>query len=221
MRSSPFRRRLNFSSGEYESVLSHLDSSVASPRRGRDRSHERFDYHVADLPLMIEHPEGGSSCFLVFGRNISRNGISVLHGGFVHPGSTCQVMLTRVDGTPLATRGEVAHCRLVAGSCHEVGIRFFAEIDPEELVRGVKDQSGPGDDLTAHYASIKGRVIVAESFEADGVLLEHHLSLFRLDITSASTPGAVLDTVKKQKVDLILFGLSLGSAESIRTIAAV
>ncbi|MCP3902640.1 MAG: response regulator [Planctomycetes bacterium] len=221
MSSSPFRRRLNFGSAEYENVLSNLDRGMGPAKAGHERSHERFEYHVADLPLLIEHPEGGSSCFLVFGRNISRRGISVLHGGFVHPGSTCRVLLQRVDGTPLAAQGRVAHCRLVAGSCHEVGVRFIEEVDPMEFVRSAGPDGSTDDDEPTHYESINGRVIVAESFEADGLLLQHHLSLFRLEISAAKTPGAVLDTVKREQVDLVLFGLSLTADDGLRTITAI
>lgn len=220
MSSSEYRRRLHLTRREYQEVLSRMESRCGNFGRRRDeRRRERHDYHVADIPFRVEHPEGGSSTFLVFGRNISRRGISILHGGFVHAGSRCRVVLARMDGKPIVLEGEVRHCRLFAGSCHEIGIHFDSDVDPGALqgsLHDAEDEAGAEGQAGARGAT--GTVLVAESFAPDHLLLEHHLSLLGLEVQIAETPGATLDAVKLDPIDLVLYGLPLRGRDGVRVI---
>ena len=126
---SIFKRRLDWTNRECERLLQNLDAMPVPPGSYPVRKHDRFDYRVPDIPLCVEHPDGGKSCFLVFGRNLSEGGISFLHGGYAHPNSHCMIMLKTLDGKPVGLTGFIRHCRLIRGSCHEIGLKFEEEID--------------------------------------------------------------------------------------------
>ncbi len=219
MADNEYIRRLRFNRREYEEVLHRMHGASGKPAaRREDRSRDRHEYPIADIPLTIEHPEGGTSRFLVYGRNISRGGISVLHGGFLHTGSACRIVLERESGDHMAVDCEVRHCRLVAGSCHEIGIRFQNEIDPGEL----RVPHGEGRaDPDGGFMAISGSILVAESFEPDADLLGHHLSMFGVKVHRAETPTATIEAIAEHEIQLVLFGLNLASDEGMGTVAAV
>ncbi|MBT8485001.1 MAG: response regulator [Phycisphaerales bacterium] len=218
---SSFTRRLRFNKQEYQEVLLRMSAGAPSAA-AEDRRNERHDYHVPDIPLAIDHPEGGTSRFLVFGRNISRNGLSVLHGGYVHPGSECHVMLAQVDGDKLAVTGVVRHCRLVAGSCHEIGVQFHQEVDPALLLGSENAASDKPTEVGDNgFQPIAGAILIADDFPPDRLLLQHQLEIFGLDIMSAATPGATLDAIKRTNYDLVIFGLNLASQHAVKTIGEI
>lgn len=220
MNETRYRRRLNLSPPEYETVLRRMNARCSRLEAHFDaRRRPRHAYPVPDIPLHVTHPQGGTGQFLVFGRNVSRTGISVLHGGFLHPGTICRLILMRHDDTPLDVSGEVRHCRLVAGNCHEIGIHLHQEVDPSTLVGLTLGSSDDPDE--EHEANeslhLSGTILVSESFVPDHLLLEHYLGVFGLDIQIAETPGATLDALRRGGVDIVLFGLHLPSY-GLRTI---
>ncbi len=220
MQGQDFTRRLRFNAAEYHEMLARIEARCGPAVNVEGRARTRYPFPVADLPLLVDHPEGGRSRFLVFGRNISRCGMSVLHGGFIHSGSKIEIALARKVGDPLRVLGEVRHCRLFSGSCHEIGIRFESEIDPGALT-GSEAEPEAAAPKRHDLPQAAGSVLVVESFAPDHLLLEHHLRLIGLSVQIAETPGAAIDAVKQQKVDAILFGLSLHGKDGLRTLAAL
>jgi DNA-binding response OmpR family regulator len=220
MQDSQYSRRLRFTRREYEELLDRLDARTTAADL-ENRVRERFEFRVADIPLTIEHPDGGTSHFLTLGRNISRSGIGLLHGGFVHRGSGCEILLDQIDGSPITVRGEVRHCRLVAGSCHEIGVHFHEEIDPSRLRGSAESLGAEATKSEAGFQKIQGSILLSESFDPDRDLLEHHLSMFGLDLTTVSTPGATLDAIKTQEIDLVLYGLPLSGTDGLRTVELI
>lgn len=87
------------------------------------------------VPIRIEHPGGGAVELLVCTRNISAGGLAFLHGGYVHRGSRCTVLLPTLDGRRQALVGTVAGGRLVEGRIHEFGVAFEQKVDPSRFVQ--------------------------------------------------------------------------------------
>jgi CheY-like chemotaxis protein len=219
-----YTRRLKLTKREYEQMLAEMESRCGFLPGKDGRIAERFDFPVADIPLKVEHPDGGTAAFLVFGRNISRSGLSVLHGGYVHPGSVCQVILARSKGSPLVVSGEVRHCRLFAGSCHELGIRFDREVNPAELVGSAPEEmptETPDGEEEEEAVQVNGQILVAEPFAPDHHLLEHRLGHHGLQVQIAETAGAVIDAIRLLKLDGVLIGLRLVTQHGLRTIEKV
>ncbi len=218
---SDYRRRLRLDERRYEDLLRDLDDACASARPRPDgRRTQRLAFQIADVGLSIEHAHGNAAHFLVYGRNISSRGISVLHGGYLHVGTTCHVSLERLCGDRMSVAGEVRYCRLVTGACHEIGIRFAREIDPGMLV-GVGDAAAgrtPASAPTKRRRKLDGRLLLADPFLPDLVLLKYQLGLHGPDITLATTPGALLDAIKREHIDVVISGFSLTSDEGVRTL---
>ncbi|MHC5113866.1 MAG: response regulator transcription factor [Planctomycetota bacterium] len=211
-----FHRRLDLEDDERQRMLEDLDSAQAARESGRNEF--RHEFHATDVPLLVRHADGrGESRFLVYGRNISRGGIAVLHSGYVTIGADCQVVLPRVGEKPIVVRGVIRHCRLVAGSWHELGIRFRAAIDPA-VIAGVplNDEQAVGD--AHHGPAPREAILVAESFDPERDLLLHQLTMCGLRARGVNTPGATLDFVQREPVRLVLSGLSVATDDGLRTI---
>ena len=122
-------RQLDLSNRECEQLLKTIDARSSEIEKDSNRKQPRYPYPLADVPMCIEHPDGGKSYVLVFARNLSNGGMSFLHGGFVHTNSRCTIILKSNEGELVGLSAGVRHCRLIQGSCHEVGIKFSQEID--------------------------------------------------------------------------------------------
>lgn len=215
-----FHKRLSLSNRDCEQLISTLDLTSGSPAIGPSRSHVRHPYRMADIPMWIEHPDGGRSLFLVYSRNLSRGGISFLHGGYLHTDSDCRIILRDLEMKPIALPGVVRHCRLISGSCHEIGVEFKEEINTAQLLVDVEyiedDIVRTNENQTPQPLS--GTVLIAEHFEPDRLLLEHQLKQLGLKTFAVPTCGTALSILKNETVDLVLTGLSLLLDDGIRLI---
>ena len=96
------------------------------------RDNDRFSYRPAEpVGVEIVHPGGSVMRFAVQPRDLSSSGMGFLHGGFIHPGSTCSVELSDKEDKPILARGTVARCRMIKGRVHEVGIAFDERVELE------------------------------------------------------------------------------------------
>ena len=86
------------------------------------------------LGVLLENEIKGRRTYALAPRNISRTGLSLLHGKFVYGGTNCVVGLPALDGQVIPARGRVIWCRLIAGRVHELGIRFDEPVEVGEFV---------------------------------------------------------------------------------------
>ncbi len=105
---SEFITHVRMNAHQRSKLLCRLDESPGMGRAIERRRQARIEYRVPDIAVVVQHPGGGSGKFLVHARNISAGGLAFIHGGFVHPGSECQVDLTRRDGRSLKVAGLTA-----------------------------------------------------------------------------------------------------------------
>ena len=219
--SEPFTNHLRLSQSERNRLFAQLGQD-GGPKSGRcKRKHPRHDYRVLDVAVAILHPGGGQSRLLVTSRNLSAGGISFLHGGFVYAGSDCKLVLMRRDGTPMCLSGMVRHCRHLQGSCHEIGVQFCEEINPQAILlpEDLKEAAvGPGCDRSLQIPALRGKVLIADNHAPDRRLLAHQLSATGLDITPTNTAGAALDAVKRSKFDAVICGLDLHQAHGVHAV---
>ncbi|MCP3905971.1 MAG: response regulator [Planctomycetes bacterium] len=210
-----FHRQFDLEDEERERLLEELDAAIA-PTDSK-RANLRHVFRATDIPIVVRHPQGGESRFLMYGRNISRGGISVIHAGYVTIGAVCQVVLPQLSGKPVATRGVVRHCRLVAGSWHELGIHFGEEVDPS-IIEGVPTSVEQRVGDACHGDGPRDVILIAESFEPERDLLLHQLTMCGLGARGVCTSGALLDVVQQEPVRLVLSGLSVATDDGLRTI---
>lgn len=108
------------------------------------RQASRFSYRTLNAVVRPEN-EDKTVAFVVSTRNISVGGMSVLHSQMMYPGTGCTVELATHDGKWLRIKARVAHCRLVRGMLHEIGLKFDKALDVQHLT-GVADTLDPTDD---------------------------------------------------------------------------
>ncbi len=203
-----FHSHVRLNHAERSKLLCRLDD--APGRTGRDRRrYRRWEYRMSDIAVLVQHPAGGTGRFLVCARNISAGGLSAIHGGYIHPGSDCKIVLPRRDGSPFAVNGVIVHCRHIEGSYHEIGIRFTQEVDPAALLPDQIPEGEDTGDLTHELPALEGRVLVVDQSSADRKLMTHHLAATSLILKMVDSSGAAIDAVRRHSYDLILCDLHL------------
>ena len=213
-----FTNYLHLNSDEQSRLLCRLDERSVAGKSAEHRRHTRYEYRAADIAMIVQHPGGGTGRFLVCTRNISSSGLSVIHGGYLHPGTECRLLLARADGSPMAISGEVMHCRHIGGHHHELGIRFLNEVDPYEILTPEQIEEAGGLVSGRELPTLHGSILVVDGSTTDRRLLVHHLKATGVEITPAATPGAALDAVRKHQFSLVLCDLNLKEEDPARMI---
>ena len=106
-------------------------SDISRERREEPRVPFRLSVR---LGVLLENELKGRRTYSLAPRNISCNGMSLLHGKFVYGGTNCVIGLQALDGQVVPTRGKVIWCRLISGRVHELGVRFDEPVDVGEFV---------------------------------------------------------------------------------------
>ncbi len=112
-------------------ILDALDNSGAGFELNK-RRHERLAYRGRQVILYTKQTERDVA-FIVPTRNISRGGMSFLHGQMMHIGQQCVVDLAANDGNWLTVEGTVVRCRHIRGMIHEIGLKFNSLVNLEDL----------------------------------------------------------------------------------------
>ena len=146
-----FNNLVRLSDSERDHLLDRLDrgaarqplvSEGASIERRKD---PRLEYREVEVPLVVEHPGGGGAWLLVCARNLSAGGLAFIHGGFLHVGSRCRLLLHRLNGERELIGGEIVNCRHVEGALHEFSVRFDRKIELSEFATEVKPEDASAD----------------------------------------------------------------------------
>jgi len=205
MKEAEFKSYLQLNAGERARLLTRLDASARSSGGGREsRREKRWSYRASDIALIVQHPGGGVGRFLVCSRNLSAGGIGFIHGGFLHVGSECSLLLRRHDGSPMPLAGQVAHCRHLSGRHHEIGIQFGEKIDPEGVLGATITTEEGADDQSIELPSLHGNVLIVDCSVADRRLLTHQLQATGLEIQAVECSAAALEALQRHKFDLVI-----------------
>ena len=146
MEEPEFNSHLQINAAERDQMLARLDAFARSSGGEREsRSEKRWPYRTSNIALIVQHPGGGAGRFLVCSRNLSAGGIGFIHGGYLHPGSECSILLRDRDGSPMALAGKVVYCRHLNGRYHEIGIKFSERIDPVRILGSTVTPGERGD----------------------------------------------------------------------------
>jgi CheY-like chemotaxis protein len=213
-----FMDHLRLSSDQRRKLLGHLDRSPGKQLKKCRRRHPRWEYRALDIAVSVTHPGGGHSRLLVCSRNLSAGGISFLHGGYLHAGSECTVVLMRRDGVAITLAGVIRHCRYLQGTCHEAGIQFDHEIDPHAILLPSNLSEAANEaklNRSMQIPSFTGRVLLADDSESDRRLFAHQLAATGLAITAVATSGAALDAMQRWSFDAVICGLDLDGGGGI------
>lgn len=205
---NPFKRT-DITEAERNRLLDKLDQSELSRPRNPRRGTARVEYRVRDIPLSVNHPGGGVGRYIVLGRNLSTGGVSLLHAGYIHPGSECRLALTLPRGGAKTLIGTVVFCRLAAGKIHEVGVQFKDKIDLAEFAVPEAKRLSDDPESRACSAPIHGTALLIAASEAQKRLLTTRLRQSGLDVTAVDNAGAGADQARLLPYRVIVCDMAL------------
>ena len=116
-------------------ILDWMDGR-AMPHAGKERRRwPRLAYRgVPRVGVLLENEQKGRRMYALAPRNLSRMGMSLLHGKFVYGGTRCIIGLKTRSGQVLPVPGKVVWCRLITGRVHELGVELEEPIEVRDLV---------------------------------------------------------------------------------------
>lgn len=167
-------------------LLELLDETETGADTQPRRDFARWPFRQSGLEVTLIHPGGSTAVLKLACRNISRGGASLLHSGFVYPGTPCRIRMPKVNGEITEIAGKVCRCQHRSGALHELGVKFNKPLDLDRYVV-------PNDTENFHVfecvdpASIKGNLLLADNCVLTTKLLKHHLRETSLVISSVTT----------------------------------
>ncbi len=211
---------VRLSSTDKQALLCALEKQADDRRRDSRRTHQRSPFHGRDVLLTVHNTGGTARQFVTCARNISAGGACLLHGGFVHEGTGCDVALGTLWGDAEHISGVIVRCRHVEGQVHELGISFEKEIDPRCFtVNATSSAQSSRAPKTTH--PINGRVLYLDKDPAQLQLLSMHLRNTDIKLTTLESVAKALPEVEKSAYDLFMCELDLGDIRGEAVIQAV
>ncbi len=205
MSGNQFTDCIRMGDAERRLLFDALNRTERSPGGNSKRQSERYVYYGNEIPFTIQD-SGRQQVhrYMALTRNISASGISILHGGFVYQDSQCEIMLMTQDGELMKIPGVVAHCRLVKGRVHELGIKFAEQIDPSCFVG--QDAEGTEPERPV----LSGAVLIVD---CQGEELSQFTSLLKetkITLSAVTSPEECVEALAGLKVDLLVCDLDQG-----------
>ncbi|MEK6676056.1 MAG: response regulator [Planctomycetota bacterium] len=185
-----------------EAVINKLldQADAAEPSPPETQRYKRFKYRVKGLVVALQQPGDATFVpFLVPSRDLSAEGMSFLHGGFVHVGARCQVQLISAYGTWTNMLGSIVRCRYLEGGVHEVGVRFDGLIDPAEYCP----------------TAVRSRILLVEDDPFLAKLVLFHLKQLNVEVDHVVDGKKGVETALSQAYDLVLMDVELPELDGL------
>jgi CheY-like chemotaxis protein len=156
--------------------LAAIIQRLKAGARRADGSHDSTvaaEQRIFPVTLTVTHLGGNTGAFIVRAYAISARWMSVVHGGYVHVGSTCTAWIPTKEGEHIALPAVVQSCRHLDGTLHDLSLQFERPIDPEIAVAMQTSTASAGD---RDKQALKGRLLYVDESESDRLLMAHFLS---------------------------------------------
>lgn len=207
------------SDSDLHGLWKELDRT-ASLRPNNRREHERHEYHIRNVPVTVVHEAGGEAKFLVHARNISCGGMAFLHGGFLHKGATCRVVLPTNDGNSKLVMGRIVACRHVLRNVHEVSVQFHDKIDVERFC-GPPRTAAASVACSVTIPALSGLALCASPDESVRAAVVGWLRETGLDVIETQATGPTLDKLKRLPFVLCVIDDAISEANLAALVRAV
>ncbi|MAY75535.1 MAG: hypothetical protein CMJ31_12640 [Phycisphaerae bacterium] len=183
-------------SNPLEPTQKRLDEAQrqADQRRGdvhTARIYRRWPYRVGLIQVSLGAGGRSPVCTSMTTRDISAQGVGLLHTAFVHNGTPIIVRL------PIAgnadewddLEGVVVACRHVDGTVHQLGVSFDRELDPSRYEPSI----GANERFAREQVetrSLRGAILCVEDCEIDRMLIDQMLADTKLRLTWVESVSA-------------------------------
>lgn len=137
-------------------VLNQRDALDDMERKGRGhRVNQRYSIDPPkELTMDLQSDAFARKMYQVFARDLSSQGVSLLHGVFVAPNTRCLLTIKTLDKEPMQLPALVRRCRLVGGRVHELGVKFDQPIDPRSFLELCEDEEGAFEKPTLDLSAV-------------------------------------------------------------------
>jgi len=210
---------IGLSERDLHALWMDLDREGLSSIAAFKREFARWPFRRSTVAAEITHPGGTITRLKLACRNLSKGGIGLLHGGFLHQGSMCRVWLPKLTGGTVEVQGVVTRCMHRRGAVHEIGVKFEAPIDLTQFIKG----SRYGNFHTIERVDadkLAGRMLYVEDSESDIRIMRHFLRETAVTVRTVSGVDQAMNEAK-QGFDVIVAHWSAEGAkgtELIRTL---
>lgn len=199
-------------------LIEHLEAlDKGKPTVRRDFT--RWPFRHATIRVTLLQPSGAEVHLKLACRNLSRGGVSLLHNGFVHPGSQVVVHLPRLAGGAKECKGTVKRCQHRRGVLHELGIRFEEQVELRDFLGG-----GNGVEFFSlehvNPEKLEGTVLYVDDNEVDVRIFKHFLRETSLSVVTAEN-GAKAISEAARSYDVIVADWKLPDIDGTKVIEAI
>ncbi|MEZ6234299.1 MAG: response regulator [Phycisphaerales bacterium] len=204
---------VNLGGGDLEKLLIELDGKPGGPNdASKNRDFVRWNFRPQGVEMRVNQSGGGgvssSSTVKVACRNLSRGGMSLIHGSFIHTGSSVTVFLKNSEQSKVPIAGTVVRCRHVKGMVHELGIKFNLPIDTREFVH--RDPFSDCFSLErVDPAELTGCVVSIDDNPMDQKLIQHYLRGTQIRLRTAASKDEAMPLIT-EGCDLVICDFDLG-----------
>ena len=201
--------------------LQKLHEELEAANRGNSHARKCIRLDYLQMSVRVEmHQAGGSAVTLQYAaRNISSEGLGILHNSYVHPNTRCIVHLKHRDGHEVPIEALAVRCRHVKGLVHEVGLRFKASINVRDFIT-VDPMEGSFILEHVDPSKIAGSLLHIDDSPMDRRLARHYLSETRLNIVSVETSKTALERVR-EGFDIIVVDNDLEGMTGVELIQTI
>jgi len=190
--------------GKIDGILTDLEDSSRRSPHANLRASKRYSCRLR-LSVGVKQPGGTEATYDVIGRTISSGGLSFLHGGYLHVGTSCAMFLVAASGVRRRVTGTVVHCRHVDGRVHEVGVQFNEPIEADAFVS----------------EQVQGAVLLVDDAPDFAGLTAHHLRRSGLEVAVADSAAQALELVRKRSFDVVITEVDLPETDGLALAAAM
>jgi CheY-like chemotaxis protein len=201
------KNTLGLTQNELSAFLDQHEKTLASSE-APDREYVRWNFRTRLVQLQLHQSAGQKITLPVATRNISRNGICILHSAYIHKGTDCSVLIKTDGNDPQLVPGTVKRCNHISGRIHEVGIQFDHMISTKDLL-GLDPLHEAYSLERVDPTRLHGSVLIVSNSDLDRDLLLMYLEDTNLAINTADTIENAVARAKK-RTDLIITDYHLG-----------
>jgi PilZ domain len=133
--SAPFSS-VRLSEVERKALLKAITMKADASPQAAKRGHTRYSLPSGTAVVAeLEQPGGTPQKLVVSVRDISRGGLSLLHGGYLHVDTRCVFRFFDAGKKQIAIAyAKVVRCQHVKGQIHDVGAKFDMPLSVEGLL---------------------------------------------------------------------------------------
>ncbi len=188
-------RTIRLDDAHVTEILDRLESEAAlTASASGGRAKTRYAYRRKGVVFHLQQPGSNSSVpYLAPTRDLSDDGISFLHGGFVHVGTRCAIQLITTHGTWNNVVGTVKVCTYLESNVHEVNVDFDQTIDLAEYCA----------------EAVQSRVLLADDDPSIVQLAKFHLEQLNASVDHAENGEVAIEMAMNNTYDAILMDMDM------------